>query len=94
MAMQTDVKSSYVSATATAFAGRTRFKGVFGTPGSLAGTVVVRDGGSSGTVLFSTATLAAGAPFSMLFPGEGILCLTDLHVTVSGTATTAVVFYG
>jgi len=92
--MQTDVKSAYITATATAFAGRTRLKGVFATPGSLAGTVVVRDGGSSGTVLFSTATPASGTPFNVLLPGEGILCLTDLHVTVSGTATTAVVFYG
>jgi hypothetical protein len=29
-----------------------------------------------------------------VIPGEGVLCLTDLHVTVSGSATTAVVFYG
>jgi hypothetical protein len=92
--MQTDVKSAYVAATATAFAGRTRLKGVVVTPGSIAGTVVVRDGGASGTVLFSTATAAAGTPFNVVIPGEGVLCLTDLHVTVSGTATTAVVFYG
>ena len=94
MAMQYDVKSSYVSTTATAFDGRTRLKGIVVTPGSLAGTVVVRDGGASGTVLFSTATVAAGTPFNVVIPGEGVLCLTDLHVTVSGTATTAVVFYG
>jgi hypothetical protein len=94
MTMQTDVKSSYVTTTATAFNGRTRFKSVFVTPGSAAGTVVVRDGGASGTLLFSTATLASGVPFNVLFPGEGILCMTDLHVTVSGAATTAVVFYG
>jgi len=94
MAMQTDIKSAYITATATAFSGRTRLKSIFATPGSAAGTVVVRDGGSSGAVLFSTATLASGTPFNVLLPGEGILCLTDLHVTVSGTATTAVVFYG
>ena len=94
MAMQTDVKSSYISATATAFSGRTRLKSVFVTPGSAAGTVVIRDGGSGGTTLFSTATLASGTPFNVVIPGEGVLCLTDLHVTLSGTATTAVVFYG
>lgn len=92
--MQTDVKAGYVSATATVFSGRTRFKGVTVTPGSTAGTVVVRDGGASGTTLFSTATLASGTPFSVLVPGEGVLCGTDLHVTITGTATTATVFYG
>lgn len=92
--MQTDVKAGYVSATATVFSGRTRLKGVLVTPGSTAGTVVIRDGGGSGTIIFSTTTLASGTPFSLLIPGEGVLCVTDLHVTVSGTATTAVVYYG
>lgn len=92
--MQTDAKAGYVSATATVYAGRTRLKGVFVTPGSATGTVVIRDNGASGTVIFSTTTLASGTPFSVLIPGEGVLCYTDLHVTVSGTATTAVVFYG
>jgi hypothetical protein len=92
--MQTDVKAGYVSATATVFSGRTRLKGVLVTPGSTAGTVVVRDNGASGTTIFSTATLASGTPFSVLIPGEGVLCLTDIHVTITGTATTAVVYYG
>jgi hypothetical protein len=38
--------------------------------------------------------LSSGTPFSVLVPGEGVLCSTDLHVTVTGTATTATVFYG
>jgi hypothetical protein len=38
--------------------------------------------------------VANGTPFSILIPGEGVLCYTDLHVTVSGTDTTATVFYG
>lgn len=92
--MQTDVNSGYVASTATVFNGRTRLKGVFVTPGSATGTVVVRDGGASGTVVFSTTTLNGGTPFYVIIPGEGVLCATDLHVTVSGTATTAVVFYG
>ena len=92
--MQTDVKAGYVSATATVFDGTTRFKGLVVTPGSAAGTVVVRDGGAGGTTLFSTATLSSGTPFSVLIPGEGVLCYTDLHVTVTGAATTAMVYYG
>jgi hypothetical protein len=91
---QTDVKASYVASTATVFSGRVRLKGLLVTPGSAAGTVVVRDGGSSGITLINTATLASGTPFSVVIPGEGVLCLTDLHVTVSGTSTTATVFYG
>lgn len=92
--MQTDVKAAYVATTATVFADRTRCKGVFVTPGSAVGTVVIRDGGSGGTTVFSTATLSGGTPFAVPFPGEGVLCATDMHVTVTGADTTAVVFYG
>lgn len=92
--MQTDVKAGYVSTSATVFSGRTRFKGLVVTPGSAAGTAVVRDGGSGGTILFSTTTLADGTPFSFSVPGEGAVCYTDLYVAVTGTGTTATVFYG
>ena len=94
MSMQTDVKGAYVSATATVYNDRTRLKSIFVTPGSAAGTVVIRDCGSSGTTIFSSATLASGNPFNILLPGEGVLCSINLHVTVTGTATTAVVYYG
>jgi|DEB19_MinimDraft_3_1074340.scaffolds.fasta_scaffold76687_1 hypothetical protein len=94
MAMQTDVKAGYVSTSATVFDGRTRFKGLAVTPGSASGTAVVRDGGASGTILFSTATLTNGTPFYVIVPGEGAVCQTDLYVAVTGTGTTATVFYG
>jgi hypothetical protein len=93
MSMQTDVKAAYVDATATVFNGRARLRGVFVTPGSATGTVVIRDGGASGTVVFSTTTLASGAPFNVIIAAEGVLCATSIHTTVSGAATTAVVFY-
>lgn len=93
MSMQTDVKAAYVDATATVYDGRARLRGVLVTPGSAAGTVVIRDGGASGTVIISTATLASGTPFNVLIPAEGVLCATSIHTTVSGAATTAVVFY-
>lgn len=92
--MQTDVKAAYVDATATVVNTRTRLKGLFVTPGSANGTVVVRNNGGSGTVVFSTVTVANATPFSVVIPGEGVLCPTDMHVTLTGTGTTTVVFYG
>jgi len=92
--MQTDVKAGYVSTTRTVFNDRTRFKGLVVTPGTADGTVVVRDGGATGVTLFSTATYEKGTPFSVPIPGEGVVCATNLHVTVTGANTTATVFYG
>lgn len=91
MAMQTDVKSAERTTTGTAYAAPTRLKGLvisFAT----GGTVVVKDGGASGTTVFSFTAPAAAGVVPVMIPGEGILCRTDIHVTLS--SATATVFYG
>ena len=92
MGMQTDVKSAPISTTGAVVDTRTRLKGMMVFPSDTAGSLVVRDGGASGTTLMTIPTLADGGPFPILIPGEGVLCYTDLHVTVSNA--TATVFYG
>jgi len=92
MAMQTDVKSVQLTSTNTAYAAPARLKGLV-VSFATGGTVVVRDGGASGTTVFSyTAPAAAAGTTNIVIPGEGILCRTDVHVTL--TSATATVFYG
>jgi hypothetical protein len=89
--MQTDVKAAQVTSTNTAYAGPTRVKAVTVSYAS-GGTVVLKDGGASGTTRFSFTAPAAAASEHILFPGEGILFATDVHATLS--SATIVVFYG
>ena len=56
------------------------------------GTVVLKDGGGSGTTRFSFTAPAAAGCQHILFPGEGIKFNTDVHATLS--SATIVVFYG
>jgi hypothetical protein len=94
MAMQYDVKSGSAAAGAstTVFAGPTRVKGLLiSYPG--AGTLTIKDGGASGTTVFSFTAPADSGCVNVLVPGEGIRCNTDVYVTNSAN-TTAVVFYG
>ena len=89
--MQTDVKAAERTTTGTAYATTARLKGLvvsFATDG----TVVVRDGGASGTTVFSYTAPAAAGTVNVIIPGEGILCRTDIHVTLASATTT--VFYG
>jgi len=74
---------------------RLRIKGLYYVSGATAGSVVFRDGGSGGKILLTMNTPAANHSGSnyILMPGEGILVTTDLHGTVSNTAS-VVVFYG
>jgi hypothetical protein len=91
MAMQTDVKAASLDATGTVFAGRTRVKGLLVSYAS-GGTVVLKDGGASGTTRLSYTAPAAAGSVNVLIPGEGVLFETDAHATL--TNATAVVFYG
>lgn len=104
MAMQTDVQAS-APLTATgqvtnnagtpANLGRIRMKGLYVVPGTNAGSVVFRDGGSGGDILLTLNTPAGSSngAYNVVIPGEGILVETNLHGTVSNTAS-VVVFYG
>jgi hypothetical protein len=104
MAMQTDVQAS-APLTATgqvtnnagtpANLGRIRIKGLYVVPGAAAGSVVFRDGGSGGDILFTmnTPAVANAGAYNIVIPAEGILVETNLHGTVTNTAS-VVVFYG
>lgn len=99
--MQTDIKAS-VPITASgpfqnqtpANIGRARVKGVYIVCGASAGSLVIKDGGSSGAVV-TTINTPAGAtiPVYFLLPGEGLLCETSPYGTLTNAAS-ATIFYG
>lgn len=91
MGMQTDVQAVSVASTNTAYAGRTRVRGLVISYAS-GGTVVLKDGGASGTTMFSFTAPAAAGSINVVIPGEGILFRTDVHATLS--SATIVAFYG
>lgn len=92
--MQTDVSAATVSTSSTAVAYRTRVRGIVVAPGSANGSIVLKDGGSGGTALITLSTVANGEPFNVLIPANGVLFETNVYVTLTGTGTSAVVFYG
>lgn len=75
---------------------RVRVKTIYAVNGSLAGSVVIREGGASGNIIATINTAAvANAGYTIIpLPGEGILCKEGaLHGTVTNTAS-IVLFYG
>lgn len=92
MTMQTDVRAISLAASGTASAERTRVRGLLVEPGAGIGSVVLKDGGSSGTTKFTINTVAGGEPFSVIIPAEGVLFSTDVYVALSTAKAT--VFYG
>jgi len=76
--------AKHLAATGTVNAGRTRIRSIYN--GAIAGTVVLKDGGTGGTALF---TLKMSAGQTCDFPGS-IEFATDCHATL--TTTDSVVF--
>lgn len=92
MSVQTDVKAISLAASGTVFGDRTRVRGMIIEPGASAGSVVLKNGGSSGTTVMTINTLAGGETFNALIPASGVLFSTDVYATLSNAKVT--VFYG
>ena len=99
--MQTDVLASVpITASgqftdqATTNLARCRVKSIYIVPTGTAGSLVLRDGGSGGTVKATINTVAsASQPTYMLLPGEGLVFQTAVYGTVTNLGS-ATVFYG
>lgn len=94
MSMQTDVSAKSLATSDTVYATRTRVRGLLVNPGTQNGSVVLKDGGSSGTTIMTIATVANGEPFSVIIPANGVVFETDVYAALAGTATAVTVFYG
>ena len=93
MSMQTDVLAVHRETTGTMVSGRNRVKGLIVTPGGTAGDIILRDGGSGGTTRLQFNLSTNQSAFSFTVPGQGVLFLTDIHVTLP-TSSKLTVFYG
>lgn len=87
-----DVKSNVASSSNTVVGSPARVRGLYYTANASAGSIVVKDGGSSGTTVITIATPVSGYG-SVLIPGDGILCTSNVYVAMTNLASVTV-FYG
>jgi len=92
MAGFTTISSTQLSATGDVFAGSARVKGIWIAHSATAGTVVLRDGGSTGTVRCTLNTAAVLGEYQSDIPEPGIKC-SNPHVTFGGGVSFVTVFY-
>lgn len=91
--MQTDVKSATRTGDGTLVNQPTRIKGILLTTTTTAGSVVLKDGGATGTSLITLNTPAVAEMFNALLPAEGVRFTTDVYVDLTDVASVTV-FYG
>ena len=93
MAMQYDVKNVHRNTSGSLVAYRTRVKGmVITSTGAGAGSVLLKDGGASGTTQIEVDVPATAAFHTVYIPGEGVLFETDVYATLTNCYVS--VFYG
>lgn len=91
--MQTDVKSAHAEVTGLMVSGRVRLKGYQCLAGGTAGDIVFTDGNGGAELLRFNIPANTNNPFANLIPGEGILAVNGIYVTLP-TAAKVTVFYG
>jgi hypothetical protein len=91
MGMQTDVKAISLAASGAITTARVRLRSMVIEPGTSAGSVEIKDGGASGTTLFTINTTANGETFNILIPAEGVLCTISAYAALTNAKVT--VFY-
>jgi hypothetical protein len=98
--MQTDVLASVPITASGQFTDqaatnltRCRVKAIYIVPTATAGSLVLRDGGSSSTIRITVNTVASATqPTYMLLPGEGIVFQTAVYGTVSNLGSATIIY--
>ena len=93
MGMQTDVKSATITESGSVFGGPARVKSFTFVGNGSAGSVVLKDGGDSGSALLTQAVPGVADMYQVLIPDTGVRFETDVYATVANV-TSLMVFYG
>ena len=92
MGYMSDVKSTRLAVSGDIFGGPARVKGVYIVSSGTGGSVVIRDGGGSGTVVATLDTPAVAGMVYMKLPEDGLRCATSAYATLANV-TAATFFY-
>ncbi len=85
-----NIQSVQKTATANAVSGRARLLGVYFTNTATASSVVLKDGGASGTARLSLQTPASAGSQDLMIPDQGILFVDGIHITFGSADVTSV----
>ena len=95
-----DVKTTHLTGSADIFAGPARVLGIYYCSEGALGTIEIRDGGLTSTVVatfdvpIGSTTAGEPAVYQIDVPGNGIRCETSAYAKLTGGVDKVTVFYG
>jgi hypothetical protein len=90
--IESNVQAKRLAASGEISPFRARIKGVYLVPGAGAGSVAIRNGGASGTILCTLDTTAGGSAVYVHIPSAGVFCTESAYADITA-ATSATFFY-
>lgn len=93
MAMETDVSSVTVTADGSVYGARTRVKSITYLATATGGSIVLKDGGASGTTKINIATPAVADSYEVVIPAQGVLFENDVYLDLTNVASVTI-FHG
>lgn len=93
MSTLTNVIAKYINSTGTIYSGAANLAGYHIKPGGTAGSIEIKDGGSSGTLLATIDITTDTSVITALLPGNGIRFNNGIYVSLP-TSATITVFLG
>lgn len=85
-----NVVATHTEATGTLISRRCNLRGYQVIGGGTAGDVIFRDGGASGTIRLQFNIGGGTQPIGLSIPDDGILFITDVHITLPTSAKATV----
>ena len=95
-----DVKATHLTASGEIFGGPSRVLGIYYCSEGALGTIEIRDGGVTSTVVATfdvpagSGTAGEDTVYQIDVPGNGLYCATSSYCTVTGGVDKVTVFYG
>ena len=95
-----DVKATHLTASGDIFAGPARGLGIYYCSGAALGTIVIRDGSVSATVIatfdvpIGSGTAGEPAVYQIDVPGNGLYCPNGAYAQLTGGVDKVTIFYG
>ena len=99
-AYSTDVKATHLTTDGAIFAGPSRVLGIYYCSEAALGTIIIRDGGASGTIIGTfdvpagSGTAGEDSVYQIEVPGNGLKCNTDAYAELTGGVDKVTIFYG
>ena len=91
--MHSDNKTTTVTASGAVFGGPSRVVGIYYVASAVAGSVVIKDGGASGTTLATVATPASATATQYIdLSNAPIRCVTSSYATLTNVTSCMVVY--